>query len=223
MAKGRWGAEAPSDSTAARERLIDSAEACFKRFGLAKTTVEDVAQNAKVSRATFYRYFESRDDLILAVLVREGGRFLEKLSKRLSRSTSFSDALVDGVLYTVKVVKADENLSLLFAPESAGLTTSIPGASMALFDLTEPFLRPLFEAAREAGDFREDLDFGDAAEWVIRVVLSLLTVEGSKRRSEARTAAFLRSCLMPVFAPVSTMAGNGHPTVDQQAAEALSS
>ncbi|MBI1843295.1 MAG: TetR/AcrR family transcriptional regulator, partial [Actinobacteria bacterium] len=43
MPKLRWGAEAPTDSDQSRERLIDAAEACFERYGVMKTTVEDVA------------------------------------------------------------------------------------------------------------------------------------------------------------------------------------
>ena len=55
MTRLRWGDQVPADVDAARERLIDAAEACIDRVGLAKTTVEDIAAAAKVSRATIYR------------------------------------------------------------------------------------------------------------------------------------------------------------------------
>src|SRR3954454_22546681 len=50
VSKLRWGNEVPADVNAARERLLDAAETCIDRFGLAKTTVEDIAAAAKVSR-----------------------------------------------------------------------------------------------------------------------------------------------------------------------------
>ena len=40
-----------------RERLLQATYACVARWGLAKTTVEDAAREAGVSRATVYRYF----------------------------------------------------------------------------------------------------------------------------------------------------------------------
>jgi len=52
----------------------------------------------------------------------------------------------------------------------AGLRQALPG--MALF------WRPYLEAARERGEVRADLDIGSAAEWVMRIVLSLVTVPG---------------------------------------------
>ena len=42
----------PVTTDATRERIIDAAEECFGRFGVAKTTVEDIAAAAKLSRAT---------------------------------------------------------------------------------------------------------------------------------------------------------------------------
>ena len=56
------------------EGWLDAAASCYTRFGLAKTTVEDVAQAAGVSRATLYRHFKNRDELLVAVIAREAGR-----------------------------------------------------------------------------------------------------------------------------------------------------
>ena len=197
MAKLRWGADAPNDTTSARQRLIDAAESCFQRYGVVKTTVEDVAATAKVSRATVYRYFADRDELILGVLLRDAGRFLDRLTAEINREPEFARAVVNGVLFTVDAVRADENLALLFAPEAIGITTSIAGASEALFRLTTEFLRPFFEAARDSGQLRPDVDLDEAAEWTLRAVLSMLTVQGPAERSPAEQERFLSTFLVP--------------------------
>jgi len=205
MVKLRWGADAPHDTSSARARLIDAAEACFQRYGVVKTTVEDVAASAKVSRATVYRYFADRDELILGVLLREAGRFLDRLTTEINREPTFDRAVVNGVLFTVDAVRADENLALLFAPEAIGITTSIAGASEALFKLTTEFLRPFFEAARESGQLRADIDIDEAAEWTLRAVLSMLTVQGPVERSRAQQHRFLSTFLVPALvAPTAT-------------------
>jgi len=199
MAKLRWGADAPNDTTSARQRLIDAAESCFQRYGVVKTTVEDVAAAAKVSRATVYRYFADRDELILGVLLRDAGRFLDRLTAEINREPEFDRAVVNGVLFTVDAVRADENLALLFAPEAIGITTSIAGASEALFKLTTEFLRPFFEAARDSSQLRPDVDLDEAAEWTLRAVLSMLTVQGPAERSPAEQKRFLSTFLVPAL------------------------
>ncbi len=199
MTNLRWGADAPNDTSAARERLIDAAEACFHRYGVMKTTVEDVAATAKVSRATVYRYFDGRDAIILAVLLREAGRFLGRLRDKLAAQSDLETAVVTGVIFTVKAVRADENLALLFVPEAAGVTGSVAGASAALFEVTAGFLRPLFHAAQESGQLRPGVDLDDAAEWTLRTILSLLTVAGPRQRSAAEQYRYLQTFLVPAL------------------------
>lgn len=199
VAKLRWGTNAPADTDSARARLIDAAEACFSKYGVLKTTVEDVASAAKVSRATVYRYFSDRDQLILGVLLRQADRFLDRLRVEIQRDPQFDNAIVNGVLFTVKAVRADEHLALLFAPEVAGVTTAVAGASEAMFQLTTEFLRPFFEAARETGALRGDVDLEEAAEWTLRIVLSLLTVEGPTSRKPEQERRFLATFLVPAL------------------------
>ena len=51
----------PSDAQAAKARLMDAAEECFDRYGVVKTTMDDIAKTAGVSRPTVYRHFDDRD------------------------------------------------------------------------------------------------------------------------------------------------------------------
>lgn len=200
MARLRWGEDAPVDPSDARRRLLDAAEACFAHYGVMKTTVEDVAAEARVSRATVYRYFDGRDELILGVLMREANRFLGRLSKRLERGSEFSATVVDGVVYTLDTVRSDPHLAMLFAPDAAGVTGAIAGASEALFAATAEFLRPLLTRAQERGQLRPGVDPDEAAEWILRTILSLLTVRGPVARSEPATRRYLTTFLVPALA-----------------------
>jgi AcrR family transcriptional regulator len=192
MLRESWRSDAPTSVEGARNRLVDAAEACFTRFGVAKTTLEDIATEAGVSRATVYRYFEGgRVEVILGVVLREGKEFLETLSRRVQREETFEAAIVEGVLHTVGAVRKNEHLALLFAPEVAGHTTSIAGASTALYELAQDFLRPIFEQARVVGQLRDGIIAEDAAEFVLRMILSLLSVAGPRQRSQAKEREFL--------------------------------
>lgn len=209
VAKMRWGSDAPKDTETARARLLDAAEGCFRRRGVAKTTVEDVAAAAQVSRATVYRYFPDRDALVLGVLLRDAERFLRRLQGVIDAEPDFEQAVVRGVLYTVDAVAADDNLARLFAPEASGITTAIAGASDALFGLVTAFLRPLLQAASDEGVLRAGVDIEDGAEWILRTVLSLLAVTGPVRRGVSDTQRLLATFLVPALVERSAPAGHG--------------
>src|SRR5881227_841745 len=53
----------PTDVRELRNRLLDAGLAVFARCGYAGATVDDVIAQASTSRATFYRYFRSKEDL----------------------------------------------------------------------------------------------------------------------------------------------------------------
>lgn len=53
-----------------RESLIDAAQAAFEAKGYIEVTVDDIVRGAGASRGTFYLYFESKADVMKAVLDR---------------------------------------------------------------------------------------------------------------------------------------------------------
>jgi AcrR family transcriptional regulator len=63
-----------------RADLIDAGHTLFSKFGLQKTTISDLTERVGIGRSTFYRFFDSKEDLYLAVLEAEG----ETVSRRLA-------------------------------------------------------------------------------------------------------------------------------------------
>jgi AcrR family transcriptional regulator len=70
-----WAVRTARDRTEApaRARLLDAAETVFARLGLGGTTVADITAEAGVSRAGFYVYFASKEEIfrVLAARVRD--------------------------------------------------------------------------------------------------------------------------------------------------------
>jgi len=58
---------ASADGFAIRSRIVGKAAGVFGRLGAADTTVEDILQAADVSRRTFYRFFQSKEDVLDAL------------------------------------------------------------------------------------------------------------------------------------------------------------
>ena len=62
-------AAAPAESDA-RARILDSAYELFSRRGIRDVGVDEVIERASVAKATLYRHFKTKDDLVLAFLER---------------------------------------------------------------------------------------------------------------------------------------------------------
>jgi AcrR family transcriptional regulator len=85
-------------STPAQERALDAALDLVARWGLAKTTLGDVARAAGTSRATLYRSFPGGKDQLFDLLARrELSRFLAVVTEAFAASDDLADALAGGL------------------------------------------------------------------------------------------------------------------------------
>src|SRR5215468_8592317 len=70
--------EPTGDSDDVAERLLDAAHDQFCRMGIRRSTMEDVARRAGVSRITAYRRFATKDALVEQVVRREFRRYFDQ-------------------------------------------------------------------------------------------------------------------------------------------------
>ena len=80
-----------------KTRIIYAATNLFARFGLEKTTMEDIAIKAQVTRQTMYRYYQSKDELALSVEL----WVLDAIFSRLRYLFSAADGLGTGGLLKI--------------------------------------------------------------------------------------------------------------------------
>ena len=76
------------DKPTARERLAQAAFDLFNERGYEQTTIDDIAERAGLGRATFFRHYRSKEDVIFP----DHDRLLERVRDRL-RSTGHGTAL----------------------------------------------------------------------------------------------------------------------------------
>jgi AcrR family transcriptional regulator len=86
---------------ATSERILDAAYQRISDTGLSRTTVEDVARQAGLTRQTIYRYFPSKDDLVRALLMREEERLLDGVRAVFAGSSGLAEALTESMVFGV--------------------------------------------------------------------------------------------------------------------------
>lgn len=77
-----------------RDRILDAASHLFSRQGIRATGVDTLIDAAGVAKATFYRYFPSKDDLVLAWLADARTRWLDRVRRRADEIASPRDATI---------------------------------------------------------------------------------------------------------------------------------
>ncbi|BDT88807.1 helix-turn-helix transcriptional regulator [Nocardia cyriacigeorgica] len=143
---------------AAVARIEAAATALFLERGIDDVGVDEVAARAGCSRATLYRHVGGKAALVDAVLTRSAATVGERVAAAVAPHTG-ARRVVEAILASVAAIRADPVLSRWLATRSAagdGYLTASPVLSRIAASLT-----------RTTDD--------EAAQWVVRVVLSLLS------------------------------------------------
>lgn len=158
-----------------RDRLVAATEACLQRDGIRRTTMTQIAEEAGVSRAGLYKHFPDKASLVVEALAHIDGRFWTDAAAHVSAGCGIGAQVVAAVRFArsqppgaLLLRLKEEEPDAFAATVGEGLRAMVPGMA--------GFWRPYLEAARQAGEVRHDLDIDRAAEWVIRAVVSLVTM-----------------------------------------------
>jgi AcrR family transcriptional regulator len=198
----RWGSqERLDDEDDARERLLNAAETCFERFGLRRTTIDDVAREAKVSRSTVYRYFDGRGDLIAGAYLRESDAVNDKVKALMSRPGPFADRIIEAALRSIESVRKGRYLPLMLTPEGSILASKAVTASTAFYETMRETMGPFLSRAKADGEIRADVDLDDLNEWMLRLIFSFAMLDSPIPGGKARARHLLEAFLAPALAP----------------------
>lgn len=184
----------------ARERLLEATYACVARFGMAKTTVEDVAREAGLSRATVYRHMPGgKDQLVREVVAWEAQRFFLRLGEAVSGAPDLASMLEEALVFAHRAVEEHEVLQKVLQTEPEVLLPLLTVNANRLLHLIEAFLAPHVAAAPLRPGVRPE----DATGFLARMVLSHIPSAGCWELGDREAARELvRTQLLPgVLAP----------------------
>jgi AcrR family transcriptional regulator len=162
-----------------RERVLAGAYACVARFGMGKTTIDDVAKESGVSRASIYRLFPGgKDQLLRETVGWEMNRFFVRLGEEVYDAPDFASLLEGGLVFAHRAVKAHDVLQKVLVTEPERLLPLLTVEQHRVLRFITAFLLPYLEREREAGRLRPGVDLEQAADYVARMLLSLIGSPG---------------------------------------------
>src|SRR3954447_16440733 len=185
-----------SDRVATQEqRVIDAALRCIARWGIGKTTLDDVAREASCSRATIYRLFPGGKDALLEATTRlELDRFFSGLAQCFDAAPDLEELLVSGVVYASRALAGHDALQFILAYEPEVVLPKVAFRQAdrvlaAVSGFAAPYLAP-YVGADEAPR---------VAEWVTRLVLTytLAPADGVDMGNEESVRRLVRTYVLP--------------------------
>jgi AcrR family transcriptional regulator len=156
------------DRSSTRVRIVDGALACLARQGIAKTTVDDIARSARLSRATVYRTFpRGKEGILAAVVETEVARLFSSLAVAMGEAADLEDVLVAGMVESARQLRDHAALTYLLEHEPGAVLPYLTFGQMDRLllvsgDLAAPFFARWLEPDQASR----------AAEWAVRIVMA---------------------------------------------------
>lgn len=154
----------------AAEKILDAAEKLFAEQDPASVGMTEIARAAGCSRATLYRYFESRDALHTAYVHRWANALYHELTRRLAGIDEPAERLVAGITESLALVRGNPALASWFAETGPPIGAAMAAQSDVITVMVASFLSALGAEDNDAVPQR--------ARWVVRVVTSMLSFPG---------------------------------------------
>lgn len=157
-----------------REDLLAAAARRFVAVGIRKTTMEDIAREAQAGKATLYRHFSNKDDLIDALLVREAERFQRRLQRAAEGQADVPNQIEAAFVAGVRFFVDHPVLTKGRDEEPALLLERVTAHKGPMVEAGLRWFADLVAAGVASGELRE-VDADTAAEVIMRLILSYFT------------------------------------------------
>lgn len=177
-------------------KIIDATVKCFQRFGINKTSMEDIAKVAKLSRPTIYRYFPSRHHLAVEVLVREVHDHTRLVLPLLEEHKYPPTAMVESIVFAVSAAREHPYTSIVVSDAGNELLSRVAGADTAMLAAMSEIWLPSLNSWRENGYLRAEIKLEDLLLWITFYMHSTLG-KGFVAMTPNRMRRMLRTLVIP--------------------------
>jgi len=190
-----------ADETSAR--VLAAAYEQFCRMGIQRSTMEDVARRAGVSRITVYRRFATKDALVEQVVRREFRRYFDRFLDEIGAAETAADRVVLGFVSSLRAIRDNPLIGGLITTEPDLLVSSLINDGGATVATVRQFVAGQLRHEQRAGNVSSDLDVDYVAEMMVRISASFLAIPSRliDLDDHDRLAALARRFLVPMLEP----------------------
>ena len=140
------------DDEERKENIIMAAHRLFARFGLKKTTMEEIAREAGVGKATIYKFFDGKEAVFSAVLRVNIERMLALMREAINSASTVRDKLgepVKALVHHLRKQAREQGFNLDVFPEMRSLVES---EGMYFYDEAKTLLADVLRGGAKRGE-----------------------------------------------------------------------
>ncbi|WP_307188357.1 TetR/AcrR family transcriptional regulator [Nocardia alba] len=116
-------------------RVLRGAREQFELVGIRRTTMEDVARHCGIARASLYRRFPAKSQLVDAVVLAEVRRYFDGSTRAHESGRTVAEKIVNGTVFNVGFLREHTLLQKLLRTEPETLLPGLTVGAAALLDL----------------------------------------------------------------------------------------
>ncbi|WP_406079309.1 TetR/AcrR family transcriptional regulator [Micromonospora sp. NBC_00858] len=166
--------ERADDNDEVTTRVLDAAYEQFCRMGIRRSTMEDVARRARVSRITAYRRFATKDRLVEQVVRREFRRYFDQFLIDIQQAATVGDRVVLGFVSALQALRRNPLIGGLMAAEPDVLIPSMISDGGRTLATVQRFVAGQLRSEQRAGNISDRVDVEVVAELMTRLSCSFL-------------------------------------------------
>ena len=178
-----------------RQALVDAANSCFETYGIKKTTIIDVCEKAGLSRPTFYRFFDNKQDLLLSIALDEISRIASQHTRFREKYEDLDELFTEAIHFGIVESQKSPVVSWQLSPANEDLVLQSVSTASNLMDMQEKSWEPLLSMAEEAGRLRQDKTHRELTQWIVMMqsftIIYTRAVKLSRKEMKKHIADFV--------------------------------
>ncbi len=177
--QARSANDEPSRRQERAHRILDAASTLLQRWGYKKTTVDDIARQAGVAKGTIYLHWKTREDLFVALLIRESLTALQSIQQLIDNDPQ-GMYLSHMTQHTMEIIMARPLSRALFSQDIAMLGELLHSGQQDLDVLSHEKLvasEQLLLYFREKGALRTDRPLREQIIVYSSIVIGFMTID----------------------------------------------
>jgi AcrR family transcriptional regulator len=133
--------------------IISASQKRFGLYGIEKTSMQDIANDLKLSKASLYYYFPDKHSLYKAVVDKEQSEFIARISERIFSFHEPEQLLLEYVNARLSYFRTLLNLSRLRLEEYSGLKPAFRESILMFKEKEKGIIKIIFEKGIQSGIF----------------------------------------------------------------------
>lgn len=136
--------------------IIEASQKRFGLFGVEKTSMREIADDLKLSKASLYYYFPDKESLYKAVVEKEQSEFIAKISERIFNFHEPEQLILEYVNARLSYFRTLLNLTRLRSETYSGLKPGFIEAINTFREKEKDIIKKIFDKGIRSGIFSID-------------------------------------------------------------------